>query len=362
MTLTKLKIAVIAPNYRKGGLGGTQTYFDELINDLSKNKDLEITIFCPKDAFASGINNCETKSVFPKIGKYLGPIPSVLKMRSPQFINEINRFDIAFLPLTVSVNLKNIKIPTILALHDVQHLDLPENFEFAEKIFRKFTYDRPALSADHVVTISEFSKNQILNNLKISAKKVHVIYNGVSSNFKDMNTSSNKAEFLIYPARDWPHKNHQRLFQAIRELKTENVETKLILTGKPPQVPEDLKNNIENLGQVSVEKLNSLYQNAKGLIFPSLYEGFGLPIIEAMTYGCPVASSRYGSLPEICDDAAYLFDPTSVEEIKKAIIFLISDSHEMLIKKGYENAQRFTWAKASKEYENLFFKVALKVA
>ena len=119
--------------------------------------------------------------------------------------------------------------------------------------------------------------------------------------------------FLLYPARNWPHKNHERLFHAFALLRRVRPDLRLVLTGgghsaSPPK-------GVEVHGHVTPEELVSLYRRASALVFPSLYEGFGQPPLEAMACGCPVASSNAGSLPEICGDAARLFDPEDVSAI-----------------------------------------------
>src|SRR5205823_2212382 len=123
--------------------------------------------------------------------------------------------------------------------------------------------------------------------------------------------------FLLYPANWWPHKNHERLLEAFAAVRRERPEVRLVLTGSDH--PGGLPQGVSSLGRVSDERLADLYRSAAALVFPSLYEGFGLPPLEALACGCPVAVSRAGALPEVCGDAAVYFDPTAVEDIARGI-------------------------------------------
>ena len=123
--------------------------------------------------------------------------------------------------------------------------------------------------------------------------------------------------FLLYPANWWAHKNHELLLQAFALVRRERPELRLVLTGSDH--PAALPDGVASLGRVPDEQLVDLYRSASALVFPSLYEGFGLPALEAMACGCPVAVSRVAALPEVCGDAAVYFDPTSVEDIARGI-------------------------------------------
>ena len=121
--------------------------------------------------------------------------------------------------------------------------------------------------------------------------------------------------FLLYPARRWPHKNHERLFEAFALVRRERPELRLVLTGGGEfgSVPD----GVEVLGHVPRPQLVGLLQRASALVFPSLYEGFGQPPLEAMACGCPVACSNAGALPEVVGDAALLFDPRRPERDRR---------------------------------------------
>ena len=161
-----------------------------------------------------------------------------------------------------------------------------------------------------------------------------------------------RQNFLIYPARSWKHKNHEALFEGFRLAIKRGATSDLYLTGGPPNIPVDLGSRVKNLGRVAPNELVNLYRTARGLIFPSLYEGFGLPPIEAMSTGCPTYVSSMGSLPEVCGDASYYFNPESVEEICSAII-ASENPNLKLIEKGVHRAAELNWEKTAQEYSDL---------
>jgi glycosyltransferase involved in cell wall biosynthesis len=150
--------------------------------------------------------------------------------------------------------------------------------------------------------------------------------------------------FLFYPAEPWPHKNHARLFEAFARVRAEQPDLELVLTGTFRNLPP----GVRTLGRVDWDELPALYRRAGALVFPSLYEGFGLPPLEAMASGCPVASSTAGSLPEVCGDAAVFFDPTSVEEMVVAVQRALEGR---LVSKGLEHAARFTWEACARGHD-----------
>ena len=161
--------------------------------------------------------------------------------------------------------------------------------------------------------------------------------------------------FLLYPANPWPHKNHARLFEAFARVRAGRPELRLVLTGygHSAHVPA----GVEVRGHVSLDELAELYRSAASLVFPSLYEGFGLPPLEAMASGCPVAVSNAGSLPEVCGDAARTFDPTSVEELAAAIEEVL-DHPAVWVERGLERARAFDWETCARRHEAVYRELA----
>jgi glycosyltransferase involved in cell wall biosynthesis len=163
--------------------------------------------------------------------------------------------------------------------------------------------------------------------------------------------------FLLYPARRWPHKNHERLFEAFALIRRERPELELVLTGGGHEgraVPA----GVRVAGHVSEDELASLYRRAACLVFPSLYEGFGYPPLEAMACGCPVACSDVCSLPELAGDTAVLFDPTSAEAIAGGVERALADQGLDLSVGGLARATLFSWDASARAHEAVYRELA----
>ena len=253
-------------------------------------------------------------------------------------------------PLTVP--LPRVNVPAAISLLDVQHLDLPELFTRGERAFRALAYDRSARRAAHVVVISEFVRGRAIERLSLDPARVHAIHLGVDHDRFRPEPAVERRPFLLYPARAWPHKNHERLFAAFSELRARRPELRLVLTGGG-QPLGGLPDGVDVRGAVSLDELVALYREASCLVFPSLYEGFGLPPLEAMACGCPVAASRTGALPEVCGDAAVLFDPLDPEGIAAGVEEALDRAGE-LAARGLERAAGFTWERTARAHEEVY--------
>lgn len=260
------------------------------------------------------------------------------------------RADVVHYPLTVPV--PPVAKPTVLTLLDIQHLDLPELFPRGERLFRRLAYDRAARSADHVVVISEWVAARVVERLGLDRARVHAIHLGVDGGRFSPDASVTREPFLLYPARPWPHKNHARLFEAFARVRADRPELGLVLTGVGHD-PGALPAGVETRGRVSPDDLVALYRRAGALVFPSLYEGFGLPPLEAMACGCPVAASNAGSLPEVVGDAAVLFDPLDPDAIAAAMVEALDRADE-LTRLGFERAAGFTWEATARAHDRVY--------
>jgi glycosyltransferase involved in cell wall biosynthesis len=173
--------------------------------------------------------------------------------------------------------------------------------------------------------------------------------------------------YLVYPANLWPHKNHARLVDAFAAVGEHDLE--LVLTGQTYGRLEALLerasragvgSRVRHLGYLDTELLPAVYRGARAMVFPSLYEGFGTPPLEAMTCGCPVACSMQGSLPEVCGDAALPLEPESVESIADAIEAICFDDElrDSLRTAGLARARQFSWGAAAVRHRAIYERVA----
>jgi glycosyltransferase involved in cell wall biosynthesis len=280
----------------------------------------------------------------------------------------------------VTVPIPRFAGPTVNTIFDVQHLDLPDFFSHAERRYRTWAYEGAARTATLVVTASEYSKRRLVESAGVAADRVEVVPLGIdrerfSPHGRDADEELLRGldlppRFAIYPANLWPHKNHARLVEALPLV--EDEELHLVLTGQRYGRWEGLldqarrlgvEDRVHHLGYVPRERLPAIYRAAVGMVFPSLYEGFGAPPLEAMAAGCPVAASSSGSLQEVCGEAALSFDPEWAVEIAAAIDRLASDAglRATLRATGFERARRFDWAETASRHVSIYERAAATI-
>jgi glycosyltransferase involved in cell wall biosynthesis len=336
-----------------GDQGGSETYARQLVGSLARVGTLEYVVFVParaKDA-AEGLPTIEVKD--PPVAKR-GPFriaAMALQARRTKGVgDQLTKLDAIHYPLTVPS--PGVDAPTVVKLHDVQHRDLPEFFGPARRSFRRLAYDRAARSAQAVIVTSEFVRDRAREALGLNGDRIHVVPHAIDHTvFRPGNEE--REPIVLYPARAWPHKNHARLFQAFASLRETRPQLRLLLTGGGLERLDPLPEGVENLGEVPASQLASIYRRAACLAYPSLYEGFGLPPLEAMACGCPVAASNAGAIPEVCGDAAVLFDPTDVEAIAAAMLEADGRRDE-LREKGLARAAHYTWEETARRHEDVY--------
>jgi glycosyltransferase involved in cell wall biosynthesis len=255
--------------------------------------------------------------------------------------------DVLHYPLTIRIPATGT--PTAVTLHDLQHLDLPHLFPRAERLFRRFYWHRSVRAAQRVICPSAFVADRASKLLGVDRARLRVVPHGLDhSRFSP--AADEREPFLLYPARRWPHKNHTRLFEAFALLRRDRPGLRLVLTGGGEG---DVPDGVEARGLVPLDELVSLYRRASALVFPSLYEGFGQPVLEAMACGCPVACSDVPALAEVAADAARLFDPDDARAIAAAVTEVL-DSPGGFRDRGLERAASFTWDAAARQYEDVY--------
>lgn len=267
----------------------------------------------------------------------------------------------------------------VLTVHDIQQEYFPQFFNKEELERRRLTYRVSAEKADHIIAVSGFTKKSLVELYNIPDGKVSVTYESYNDKvFKKIygpEVGEFRAryclpsKFMLYPAATWPHKNHINLVRAYKILKERfGLEDKLVFTGIKKQnhsaVAKEierlgLKEDIIHIGYLPYEDLPLLYNAASLLVFPSLFEGFGIPVVEAMAVGLPVACSNTTSLPEVAGNAAVLFNPEDPDDIAVKVHMLCdANLRNALIEKGLERARSFTWERTAAEtlkvYEEVY--------
>jgi glycosyltransferase involved in cell wall biosynthesis len=252
-------------------------------------------------------------------------------------------------------------------INDVNHLVYAEKLPLVKSTYAKYMINAAIRKSDKVITISEFSKNEIIKFANVKKKEINIVYCSLDSDTLkkqiqeksiDKIRSSYKLpeSYFLYIGSIKPHKNLRMAINAFNAWsKNGSPATKLVLIGvNKNELERDVEiiplidqNNIIILGFVKDSELPSIYKNAECLIFPSVYEGFGLPPLEAMICGCPVLASNSASIPEVCGDAALYFDPFNTTELVEKMTLLRNDKtlRNELISKGYKNILRFSRGK-----------------
>nr|WP_321970031.1 glycosyltransferase family 1 protein [Serratia marcescens] len=242
----------------------------------------------------------------------------------------------------------------VITHHDITYLRYPESYSRDFLLFYKLLVPMMIKTSKHLLTVSEFSKREITNAYQYPQDKTSVIYNAVEDKFQSKQQETPNAYFLAVASRNF-HKNHRGMIDAFLALKSKsssnrNIKLKIIgdsfkaLSYKNHNAIEEME-DIEFLGRVDDDELIRLYQNAYAFIFPSFYEGFGIPPLEAQACGCPVLASNQASIPEILGESALYFNPFSGNEMIHAMEDILRENELrlQLIRKGHENIKRFSW-------------------
>lgn len=250
----------------------------------------------------------------------------------------------------------------LVTIHDVYHLAFYSELTVKEKLYVKGIFKAAVSLSHHVITVSHFSRGELLRYASVRPEKVSVIYHGVDHAVFKAQKGLRRKE-ILYVGNVKPHKNLRRLIQAFRLLLERGFgEYRLVIAGKnkgflkgddlSALIEQDkvLKDKVVLLGFVEDRELPGLYAQAELAIFPSLYEGFGMPPLEAMACGCPVVVSHAASFPEICQDAVRYVDPYDVEAMAGVIEAILKNPQAEWRKKGIERAAYFRWDKSASEH------------
>jgi glycosyltransferase involved in cell wall biosynthesis len=276
--------------------------------------------------------------------------------------------------------------PYVVTVHDVlEHMYRTHNRSGLRRSLH-FHFTRRVLQrAARIFAVSRFTKNEIENLFGIPPGQTEVIYNAIDERFLHGHASEGDRQilaeryrvnypFLLYAGRISPHKNLVRIIEAFSALKAELEkegkfpDLKLIIIGDELSKHPDLRrtvirsrvqNDVRFLGFIPIEMLRIFYDAAKIFVFPSLYEGFGLPPLEAMAHGTPVVTSNTSSLPEVVGKAAVLVNPENVFEIMRALHRVLVDQplREKLKQRGYEQAKRFSWETSARQMLTFYAEV-----
>jgi glycosyltransferase involved in cell wall biosynthesis len=282
---------------------------------------------------------------------------------------------------------RGLGCPYILTVHDLlEHMYGSRHASSLRRSVHFYLTRRVLRKAARVIAVSQFTKNEIEKLLAIPDKRIEVVYNAIDERFLYGHATEADREliaqrylvnypFILYAGAIRPHKNVVRIIEAFSSLKSELQkeqlfpDLKLIIIGddlsshprlRRTVVRSCVQNDVRFLGFVPIEVLRIFYDVAKVFVFPSLYEGFGLPPLEAMAHGTPVVTSNTSSLPEVAGNAALLVNPENVFEIRRGLQRALLDSvlRAQMKQRGYEQAQKFSWTSSVSRILEIYREVA----
>lgn len=379
-----MRIAIdLLPVQSDGSAGGAAGFAIELIREFSLQKELNIYVLC-------GDWNIEyLKKSVPHNVKFLLPfgerryfgitridrfINRVISFFSSTAILKKNSIDLLFCPFSAPTCREN-GVPTVSTILDIQHEFYPQFFSSEELSNRRNFYKKIVKGVEYIVGISDFSRTSFCEKYGYPTERSSTIYIAIQERFcnedraiLDKLNIANE-NYIVYPANFWEHKNHKLLLTAFGMYMSKESDSsrKLVLTGNALEQIDyylklierlNLKNSVIITGYISDDELYSILKNARGLIYPSLFEGFGIPIVEAMQLHKLVACSSATSLPEIGCQSIHYFDPRKPDEICEAISYLFENDISKTIIDDYSlKLKDYSTERMAKEYIRVFERV-----
>lgn len=362
---------IIANAYLGKKITGIGRYFIEVVSSISMiNPDLEFIIYTNYDNNELLSFDFKSRNIVVKpygVSK-LRPVGNLIfnAFVFPWIIIK-EKADLLYIP-NFSPLLFKVR-PTVSVVYDTIEFKLKNKFSRLRTLYRQFIVPRMAKLSDHILTISESSKRDIIELFDVADDKITVAHCAVSGRFvlKKDTASPLDTKYILYVGTvDHPGKNVFNTIKAFEQYKNNSgSDLKFVICGMPGKgfetVDEAMKqslyaSDIVYKGYVDDEELFQLYNHAELFIFTSHYEGFGLPVLEAMRYGLPVITSNKSSLPEVAGDAAIICDPDDIEAMAAGIKRVLQEPlfREDLIQRGYTNLTRFSWNDTAQKTISVF--------
>lgn len=343
---------------------GTENYSLQLIQHLltlaeQEGKEHSFVLYCPEKP---------QQGLFPKDGWQERVIPFPRLWTHVRLSWEMlwDKPDVLFVPAHV-IPLVHPKA-SVVTIHDLGHLYYPETYPKNTLRYMTWATEHNVKTARHIIADSEATKRDIVRHFSVSQDRINVVYPGVSPLFHTNHPPAAlaavrerygiKGPYILYVGTLHPRKNLERLLEAFVKTKRERgLEEHLVIAGRLGWLPEGILQRLEEVGEavtlagyVPDSDLPLLYAGATLFVLPSLFEGFGMPVLEAMACGAPVLAADTSSLPEVVGDAGVFFDPHDVNQLAESLVWLCQHPDELdeLRAKGLARAQEFTWEEAAR--------------
>ena len=367
-------IAIDIRMWKNSGIG---TYLQNLVPPLIKrNPNCKFILYGDKNNLNDDKRINQNKNI--TLIDFTAPIYSIEEQI--YFYKNINKKISIFWSPHYNSPLLNHKLNKIVTLHDVYHLYNFKNLSFKQKMYAYIMIKLTVKNANKILTVSHFSKNEIMKYCSVSTNKIKIIKNSINHDtfkkIKDIASLKNTKKkfgipenFILFVGNVKPNKNLINLLKAINKI--ENIN--LVIAGKIDNFISNDYNNISSYlvnnkkvknrvfftGYVTNNEISHLYNLASLFVFPTLYEGFGIPPLEAMGCGCPTAVSRIPSLKETCGDATIYFDPNNIKELRSKISKILHNEKlkEKMVRKGFEQVKKFSWERSVENLDKLIHKL-----
>jgi len=329
-----MRIGVSLLNLRLGKMGGFEIFVKKIVELLPKcsNKDEIIFFvnssnrhFVPEKELIIEVPWSEKKTNFFRV------VEAVLPNIKSSITNIVNKekLDILLYPHQAMFPI-GINVPSVIVVADIQHIYFKKYFKLVDLIFRKLTYDKAIFKCNKIIAISQFTADSLHTNFSVDRNKIEVIHHGFSSyKFNEIEAKSINGPYIYYPAASFPHKGHKILFESFTFLKRNKfLPHKLILSGMRDKfweklkktIDDDIKEFIIDYGFIDYDQVKRLYHGADLIVFPTEFEGFGLPVLEAVQFNKKIICSRLSVFDEIGVPKEYQIDFSDSNEFYEAII------------------------------------------
>lgn len=355
--------------------GGIGRYSYELAKELYninkdnikiviREQDLKLFSYINQDdlIIASNINNSRDRNIYEQF-----KLPKIIKKRYP---DAIIHYPDTMAPILASN-------PVVITVHDLAFKSVEGAFTWKQSLWKNIITDLSVRKAKKIIAITNFTKTEIEKHYpKVSRDKISVVYNGFNNFSKDKIDKSKvrkeiselKKPYILTVSTISPRKNVDGLIKAFNNI-SDKIEEDLIIAGGNGWMYEDVYNLVDKLnlkdrvkftGRINDEELKLLYSNARVFVFPSYYEGFGLPPIEAMAFDIPIASSNMSCMPEVLGNEVEYFDPYNADDIGKAITKCLNNVNKNKEIKYNNVLKRFAWNKCGEEVSKIYNCIKIK--
>jgi glycosyltransferase involved in cell wall biosynthesis len=354
-------------------VGGPGEYTRSLLNALLRlDRANEYYLFLPEPELAARYRE------FPNAHPVVLPSPSKLIFDQIAVPRALRRYG-----CDVVINLKHsvplmTEVPGIFVMHGADWLAFPQNYYLLDRMYHKVSLPLFCRKAQRIISVSHDATRIALERLRLPPSKIATIYHGFRTDFRRVEDLERRVKararynlperFILYVGRIYPMKNVRGLVEAFAKLR-DRIPHSLVISGikhyktEPDFAAIDrysLHDRVIPTGFVEEEDLPVLYSMAEAFVLPSLYEGFGIPLLEAMACGCPIVTSTQGSCPEVVNGAGVLVNPYDTADIAEGIYKVLTDSRlaAELVRKGNQRVAQFSWEKCARETLDVIASVA----